>query len=510
MNHGARGGARVFVSFVVILLITLLGAPGEARERPRALTILYFNDMHGHLEPWRTDGNNGPTVGGIARMASVVARIRRENQASGRATILLVAGDVLQGTPMSAVFQGEPDFKAFNRMRVDAMAIGNHDFDFGQANLRKLRGMARFPVLGANVFTHDNRPFAKATTVLEPLPGLRVGVLGLTTVDTPTMTFPTNVTGLRFDDPVATARKAVPSLAGQCDLVVALTHLGVPEDRRLAREVPEVDVVIGGHTHAPLPEPERVGDTVICQAHDNGRFLGRLDLTIEKGRAKVSRAELIPITDDLDEDRGVAAIVAGYSNRLNARLSGVVGRSRVLLDGEREHVRTRETTLGNFVTDLMREAAHTDVAITNGGSLRASIGAGRVTYGDVLTSLPFNNTVVAIEAPGRTLRTALDYAASLDPAELPGAFLQISGLSYAIEKGRAVDIRVGDAPLDDERVYSVALPDFMLLGGDGYGMFASAARSRTDTGILLNGLVLDFFRKGKEASPRIEGRIVRR
>ncbi len=498
------------IALLLPLLLAIAALPGAARERSRSLTILYFNDIHGHMEPWKPDSKSAATVGGIARIAGLVAKIRRENRAAGRATILLEAGDVLQGTPMSTVFAGEPDIQAFNAMKLDAMALGNHEFDFGQKNIARLVGLARFPVLSANIYHDDGRPFARATTVLEPVPGFRIGVIGLTTIDAPTTTFPTNVEGIRFDDPIQTARHAVPVLEQQCDLVVALTHIGIPEDRRLAREVPGVDVIIGGHTHLKIPEPEVVGDTIICQAEDYGKYLGRLDVTVSGGKATLTHGELIPIRDGLPEDRAVAAIVAGYSSKLKAQLSVVVGQSRVLLDGERGNVRTRETTLGNFVTDLMREATHTDIALTNGGSLRASIGAGTVTFGDVLTALPFDNTVVTVKLPGRSLRAALDYAASQNPDDLPGSFLQVSGMTYAIEGGRATDVRVGGAPLDDERVYTVAMPDFLLAGGDGFSMFPPAAAGHVDTGLVVNGLVLDFFRKGNEANPRIEGRVVRR
>lgn len=502
--------SRILAAVLLVLAVALVAAPGLGRGRARTLTILYFNDIHGHLEPWKPDTKKEATIGGIARMAALVERIRRENRAAGRATLLLEAGDILQGTPMSAVFQGEPDMEAFNRMRIDAMAIGNHEFDFGEPNLEKLLRTARFPVLSANIYRDDNSLLTTPAVVLQPIPGMRIGVIGLTTVETPTTTFPTNVAGLHFDDPIVTARHAVPLLERECDLVVALTHIGVPEDRRLAAEVPGVDVIIGGHTQIAIPTPARVGDTVICQAQDNCRYLGRLDLTIENGRATVTRGELIPIVDGMREDRQIAAIVRGYASKLDARLSVVVGEAAVDLDGERADVRTRETTLGNFVTDLAREAAHTDVAIVNGGGLRASIGSGKVTFGDVLNTLPFSNTLVAVKLPGKTLHEALDYAASLEPEDLPGAFLQVSGLTYAIENGRATDIRIGGEPLDDAKVYSVAMPDFLLVGGDGYSMFGPAAIERVDTGIVLNGLVLDFFRKGGVANPKIEGRVVRR
>jgi len=335
-------------------------------------------------------------------------------------------------------------------------------------------------------------------------------VVGLTTAETPQSTVPSNVAGLAFDDPVVAARHIVPMLERECDLVVALTHIGLDEDRRLARDVPGVDVVVGGHTHLALQTPERVGATPIVQAGDNGRFLGRLDLTIVDGKVTDSHGELIPIVDGMPEDVAVSRLVEGFAGRVRDRLATVVGTSTALLDGDRTRARSGETTLGNFVADLMRTATRADVALVNGGSLRASIGAGSVTYGDVITALPFENPVVVVALRGRTLRAALDRSAALAPASQPGGFLQVSGLRYAIENGRAVDVTVAGAPLDDEREYTVAISDFLLAGGDGYTTFASEGTQRPPTGLVVQTLVLDAFRSGAEVSPRLDGRIVRR
>ena len=284
---------RKTLTLALLLTIALIGVASPTPSLPRArnLTILYFNDIHGHLEPWKPDAKSDATIGGIARIATVVERIRRENRALRRSTVLLQAGDILQGTPLSAVYQGEPDIECFNIMGVDAMTLGNHEFDFGKSNVAKLVERADFPILSANVFWTDGRPFARASTVVESN-GLRVGILGLTTAETPSTTFPTNVADLTFDDPIRAARYAVPVLEPHCDIVIALTHLGIPEDRRLAAAVPAIDVIVGGHTHAKLITPERVGNTVIVQAQDYGRFLGRLDLRIEPdGRVLTERAE---------------------------------------------------------------------------------------------------------------------------------------------------------------------------------------------------------------------------
>ena len=503
---------RKTLTIALLLTIALIGVASPTSSLPRArnLTILYFNDIHGHLEPWKPDAKSDATIGGIARIATVVERIRRENRALRRSTVLLQAGDILQGTPLSAVYQGEPDIECFNIMGVDAMTLGNHEFDFGKSNVAKLVERADFPILSANVFWTDGRPFARASTVVESN-GLRVGVLGLTTAETPSTTFPTNVADLTFDDPIRAARYAVPVLEPHCDIVVALTHLGVPEDRRLAAAVPAIDVIVGGHTHAKLITPERVGNTVIVQAQDYGRFLGRLDLRIEPdGRVLTERAELIPIDASIPDSKAVAEAVDRYSGKLKDRLSMFVGTTNVLLDGDRPTVRSKETTLGNLMADLSRNAAHTDMAFINSGSLRASILPGKVTFGDILTTLPFNTVILSVKLPGRTVREILGFSASLNPEEQIGGFLQVSGVRFVIENGQAREIFVGDAPLDDDRVYTVAVPDFLLAGGDGYTMIAPATLERIDTGIVLTGLLVDHLRSRGVIDAKIEGRIVRR
>lgn len=499
-------------AFAALLCLALVASTPRAAEKGRKwrLTILHFNDIHGHLEPWKPDASSPATVGGIARMAALVEKIRKENRAAGRATLLLEAGDVLTGTPMSSIYRGEPDVDAFDLLKVDAMAFGNHEFDFGREQLGRLVARARFPVLGANIYAEGGRPFAPGTAVLEPLPGFRVGVIGLTTADAPSTTTPANVAGLAFDDPVAVARHAVPVLERECDLVVALTHIGLPEDKRLAETVPGVDAVVGGHTHLALETPERVGTTPIVQAGDNCRFLGRLDLTVADGRVTEASGSLIPIVDGMPEDAAVAKLVSGVSASLRERLSKVVGRSSVLLDGARANVRSRETTFGDFVADRVREAARAEVAIVNGGSIRASVGAGNVTYGDLVGALPFENRVLVAKLPGKVLRAALDRSAAIEPAAQDGGFLQVSGVRFAIEGGRATDVVVAGEPLSDERVYAVAMPAFLVAGGDGYTMLAPGATEISDPGLTVDRVVSDYFAAGNVAAPAVDGRILRR
>jgi 2',3'-cyclic-nucleotide 2'-phosphodiesterase (5'-nucleotidase family) len=484
------------------LLLVAVALPGGARPRARYLTILHCNDTHGYLEPWLLDGKS---VGGFARIAGLVKRIRRENAARGRATIFLEAGDVLLGTPQSMVFGGEPDVLAFNRMGLDAMTIGNHEFDFGRAVFARLVDRARFPIVSANIFTRDGHLFRPPTTILTPIAGLRVGVIGLTTADTAVTTFPTNVADLVFDDPVATARHVVPLLELQCDVVVALTHIGSTVDRQLARAVPGIDVVIGGHDQIPLFNPERVGNAVICQAQDRGLYLGRVDLRIEGERVIYESGRLIPIDSTLADDPEVAWLVASFLARLRPSMERVEGTAAVRLDGERATGQRLETGLGSLIADLMRTVTGADVALLNSGGVRGSIDAGPVTVGAVLTALPFDNKVVVIKVPGRVIGEALQRSASAEYGK--GGFLQVSGLTCTISAGSATDISVGGTPLEAERTYTLALPDFLLAGGDGYALFEPYRANALNTGHILNALLLDALRGGTPLQPPAAGRI---
>ncbi|MHB8068784.1 MAG: bifunctional metallophosphatase/5'-nucleotidase [Desulfobaccales bacterium] len=501
---------------LVIILSILFLAPAQAREV--SLRILYVNDFHGFAEPYQPPGSQ-EQLGGAACLAAAAKKLRQQ-----KPTLLLAAGDMIQGHSWANLFQGKSSISLMNLMHFDAMVVGNHEFDFGQEVLKKRIADARFPVLGANVegFKDGLKPY-----VIKDLQGLKVAVIGLVTPDTPQATHPCNVAGLKFLPPAASVEKYLPELKKQADLVLVLSHLGYEADRNLAAQVPGIGVIVGGHSHTKLLEPTVVGGTILVQAWEHAKALGVLDLQVEDGKIKSynGRLEMIKPAQGR-EDKAVQALVKKYTARVNAVLGEKIGEAAVDLDGE--HVRAQETNLGDFLADILRQAAGADAAIINGGGIRAGIAKGAISVKHIDTVLPFDNYLVAIKLTGKQIREALEHGVSR-LEEGAGRFPQVSGLSFTYSRGapagsRVKEIMMGGKPLDLQKEYVVATNDFMAAGGDGYQAFGEALKSSpdyvcvggmlkgdklvyNDAGHWLRDVVGDYVRKQKTVASKVDGRI---
>ncbi|WP_295393693.1 bifunctional UDP-sugar hydrolase/5'-nucleotidase [uncultured Thiodictyon sp.] len=469
------------------------------------LTLLHFNDFHGQLEPY-ADPQNQVERGGIARLTATVAQIRAQEPA--RPVVFLFAGDLLQGTLTSSLFLGVPDVALFGRMGMDAMAMGNHELDYGQAVFRRLAAKAPFPILTANVQAHP-APLPVVPQVVIERPGTpRVAVLGLTSPELATATHPRNMDGISVEEPVAVAQRLVPGLREGADLMVVLSHMGIAEDRRLARTVPGIDLIVGGHNHNLYTEPVMENGVAILQAGERGGWLGRLDLECRDGHLARTGYQLIPIGPASPEDPVVATEVQRIAAQADQELDQQVGTSARELSAWRELIRRGEAPFGDFVADLARSITQTEVALFNGGSFRASIPAGPVTLKSIYQAFPFRNELVVGELTGEQLLAALARSAALDPADNPGGFLQVSGVRYAIEGTRLASATVGDAPIDPARRYRVVTSDFLAAGGDGYGMLETMDK-RVMSGRLISDMVIEGFRAAGTVDPQPDGRIVR-
>ena len=469
---------------------------------PQQVTILHFNDFHGNvLIPEGEDA-----LGGIARIAGTVRQIRAENEAAGVETLLLIAGDVLQGTPLSTVFHGEADVAALNLMGVSAMALGNHEFDYGMPNLHKLVEMAEFPMLAANIRRKVDNTQVFPGTARFVVGDEMVVVIGLTTPETRITTMPTNVEDLVFEDPAATATMLAERIDRSGDrVIVALTHLGFDEDQQLARDVPALDLIVGGHSHTQVDEAARVGNALVVSAKSYGEYLGRLDLVIDNGEVCSHEYRLIPMDATAPQAPEVAAVVADYQGRLDDAIKRVVGETTVPLNGVRDDVRSGETNLGNVITDAMRLISGAPIAVHNGGGIRSYIDAGPITLEEVLQVLPFGNEVATVELTGAQLR---DILAQSIAAERPfGGFLHVSGLKLVAEGHTLVSATVGDEPLDDTKSYLVATNAFLLEGGDGFATFTEG-RNPYYVGTKLDTSFVQYLSEHGTISPEVEGRIV--
>jgi 5'-nucleotidase / UDP-sugar diphosphatase len=496
----------------ILCLAALLFCPFSARaEGPVNLRILYLNDFHGFAEPSRSSANPDQW-GGLALLAGEVDRLRQE-----RPTLLLAAGDMVQGHPWANLFEGRSTIEAMNAMHFSAMVLGNHEFDFGQKALLQIIGEAKFPVLAANVKgLKGTRPY-----VLLKAGGLKIAVIGVVTEHTPTATHPRNVQGLAFSSPITAVRKTLQSLEEKPDFLIVLSHLGYPADRRLAQAVPEIPLIVGGHTHTRIETPVQVNDTLIVQAWEHGKVLGLLDLTIQNGKIVHQEGRLIPVTTGgVPPDPQVARIVEDYKNRAAARLEEVIGEAMV--DLQANGSRYGETNLGDLVADILRQDTRADVALINGGGLRDDIPKGPIRGKNLLSVLPFRNFPLVLKVRGRELKAILEHG--LSDLNGSGGFPQISGMRFTYKPvapagERIISLRIQDKPVNPEGWYTLATYDFLAAGGDGYAIISQLLNAKDgyyaksprlvlfESGREIRELVTDYIKARKEISAGVDGRI---
>lgn len=514
-QHQPTRRLRLVVTLTCLLPLSWLHAAITLADM--TLTILHTSEHHGAALPFdRRGGQRGQhQVGGLASRATLVTTVRHQTET----LLVLDSGDILIGTPLSSFFRGEPDIKAMNLIGYSAMTAGNHDFDFGLDHLRQLRSQAEFPILCSNLTGRaTDLPCQRSAVVRTG--SLTVGVIGLLGRSTfPDAFNRTVVNALELQDPAETARALALELIHQqqVDLVVALTHESDAEDLALLSRVPEITVVIGGHTEgfdglrtagssAPVDVATDPGPMLV-KTHRQGRTVGRLDLTLTDGaaadgarkRVVRARARNLPVTSELPPHPAVTTLLTRYTRKLEQETALVIGRALVDLEGDIGLIRTRETNLGDLLTDLLRAEFGTEVALVNGGQIRDSIPAGPIDLKRLLQVLPFNSSIVTLTITGSRLAQALEHSVGSLP-EANGRFLQVSGLTLTYDPSapagsRIRELTVGGRPLEPTRAYTVATDAFLADGGDGYTMF-SAATDRVERQVPLRDLLLQAVRSG--------------
>lgn len=537
----------------------VLGNP-VAKSEGLSMTILHTNDMHARfLETSKlsttctpADSKDGKCYGGFARIATLVRRARE----SGTPTLFLNAGDTYQGTVWFSVYKWKIVSKFLNLLAPDAISLGNHEFDDGVAGLIPFIENANFPVLAANLDL-SRQPDLRATklqnsTVLL-VNGTKVGVIGYLTPDTKFISVTENVI---FEDEVVSVRREAKKLKDQgVNILIALGHSGYEVDQKIAREVEDIDLVIGGHTNTflysgdqpdhevpeglyPTKVVQKSGRTVyVVQAYAYTKYLGNFSVAFD-ARGEVTGIEGNPIL--VKSSVPQAADILDELYRMKGAVDNVsqeeVGRTRVLLDGDSKNCRREECNLGNLITDAMidynaaeyfNKDGWTDaaIAVQNSGSVRSSITRAnndKVTMGDVLNALPFENTIVKVAMTGKQILSMLEWSVQrLDrnsTANLYGAFLQMSGIQVTYDlcqpsNSRVVSVLVQCATcrvptyseLKANATYTVLINDFMHGGGDGYSMLREL-KSHPLAATTADALV-DYLKKRSPVHPGVEWRI---
>jgi len=455
------------------------------------LYVVHTNDVHGRIE-------GSDSVVGYARLATLVNMGRSVTNKN----LLLDAGDATHGTLLTNLFEGETSGVLLDMLGYDAIVPGNHDFNYGKDRLIEAAKLAQqysnLRVLAANVLD-ENGNMVFQPYQLYYFDGFTVGVIGVSTPDTETKTHPKNVQGLSFmsDEVIYGAQALVDEVNKRADYVIALSHLGLDEDgsygvtsKMVAENIDGIDLIVDGHSHSLLENGMMVGDTLIVSAGEYMENIGLVEIAVRNGKAAGETALLIPASNVADPsqneyakmlgitevkaDPKVVAYVESQKAKLDEITNEVVAYTPVHLDGERNNVRTKPTNLGNMIAKAMVEASGADVALTNGGGIRASIPAGDVTRGDIITVLPFNNTVVVVEVTGQDIYDALEWGYSRLP-ESNGGFPQTANMAIVYSRfsdpgNRIKRVLINGKVVDRNATYKLATNDFMAAGGDGYTM----------------------------------------
>lgn len=523
----------------VALLLTFAPEPSgarqvQARQARRAwITILSTTDLHGNVLPVDYYTNK-PDARGLAKAATIIRQARKENP---RGTLLVDSGDTIQGTPLEYVHNRknnappDPMMLAMSALGYDAMAVGNHEYNFGLAVLEKARREARFPWLSANTYRKGTQETYYQPYVVKELNGVRVGLLGLTTPGVPSWENKENYAGLEFREPVAEARKWVEVLRGRerCDVVVVAMHMGLEEDLRtgeltpgqveheneavaVAEQVRGVDVILMGHTHREVPSL-LINGVLLTQANAWGRHVARADLYLEgdaRGRWHVAakQARTVPVTDRTEVDAEIARLAEPYDRETQAWLGRVIGESPAELSAEQASF--RDTAILDLIQRVQMDVGKADVSMVANFNPRARLPRGSVTVRDIAGLYIYENTLVVLEVTGQQLRDALEhsakyflpYAPGKTPADLvdekiPGYNFDIAeGVTYDLDISkptgqRIQNLRFRGQPLAPAQKLRLATNNYRVNGGGGYEMYKGAPelyRSSTE----IRELIIDW------------------
>lgn len=485
-------------------------AAAEAGEMTGKTVILHTNDVHGAIEGY-----------------AYITALKADYEAKGAEVILVDAGDYSQGTTYVSTTKGADAVTMMNAAGYDIVTLGNHEFDYGYAQLKDNMTKANFKVLCADVYKEDGTPIFDANYTYTTKSGVKVGFFGMETPETQTKTNPALIKGLKFDtDLKAVAEKQVEALK-DADIVICLAHLGVDAESEPYRStdlyaaVKGIDFIIDGHSHTVMTKGEK-GEPI----QSTGTAFANIGvIVIDDATKKIESNSLFEIKEDTAKDETVAAAAKVIVDRVNKEYGAVFAKSLVELNGAKAPNGNRdvETNNGDLITDAMvwkvlqnKDGLTVDedhvVAITNGGGIRAAIKAGDVTKKDINTVLPFGNTVAVVYVTGEQLLEALEASTYCTPGAV-GGFPQVSGINFTIRTGKDYDANKDTYPgstyygpasinrvtinsingkeFKTNEIYAVVTNNFCAAGGDTYYAFA-AASAQFDTGIPLDEAVMEY------------------
>ncbi|MFN3266412.1 MAG: bifunctional metallophosphatase/5'-nucleotidase [Deinococcales bacterium] len=531
----------------ILKLFGLAGAATATAQQANAqsgaltLTLLHANDTHDRLEPTTISGTDSAgkafrvQYGGVARIKTAIETLKR----GAVNPVVLDAGDVFTGTIYGMIYKGLADLAYMEAFGVQAQTVGNHEFDNGPGQLADYIKNATFPVVSANIDASAEpllKDLLKKSTLLE-VAGQKVGIVGVTTPDTPIASSPGDK--VKFLDPLTSVQAEVDRLRGSgVSKIIVLSHLGYSKDLELAAKLRGVGVIIGGHSHTPLGKYEGDGlpasqgayptvqkdaegkTILVLQSWEWGKIYGSMRVTFSAdGVPQFWKGTPVPVTSAFANDARLSATLRAFSVPIEAFRRNVVGTAAVRLNGDRADVRKRETNLANLIADAnlwKTRSLGATISLQNGGGVRASIEAGPVTQGQLIDVQPFGNTLFVLELSGAEVVAALENGVSQWETGA-GRFMHVAGLRYTFDLAqkpgsRVTKVETGNAKdgyvaIDRAKVYKVVTNNFVAAGGDGFDVLRNAKGSRVDTYFPDYQVMTEYMQFLKVAEPKVEGRI---
>ncbi|EOH8100699.1 bifunctional UDP-sugar hydrolase/5'-nucleotidase UshA [Salmonella enterica subsp. enterica serovar Montevideo] len=499
------------VALALLAAFALTTQPAQAYEKDKTykITILHTNDHHGHF--WRSEYGEY----GLAAQKTLVDSIRKEVAQEGGSVLLLSGGDINTGVPESDLQDAEPDFRGMNLIGYDAMAVGNHEFDNPLTVLRQQEKWAKFPFLSANIYQKSTGERLFKPWAIFTRQDIKIAVIGLTTDDTAKIGNPEYFTDIEFRKPAEEANVVIQELNmnEKPDVIIATTHMGhydngdhgsnAPGDVEMARSLPagSLAMIVGGHSQDPVCmasenkkqvnyvpgtpcAPDKQNGIWIVQAHEWGKYVGRVDFEFRNGEMKMVNYQLIPVnlkkkvtwdngkservlyTPEIAENPQMLSLLTPFQNKGKAQLEVKIGSVNGLLEGDRSKVRFVQTNMGRVILAAQIARTGADFGVMSGGGIRDSIEAGDITYKSVLKVQPFGNIVVYADMSGKEVVDYLTAVAQMKPDS--GAYPQFANVSFVAKEGKLTDLKIKGEPVDPAKTYRMATLSFNATGGDGY------------------------------------------